>query len=69
MDVSSLTTTGSGGTPDEEAVALGAGLAVDAGVETTQRGCVICFISPSTLTSSLEKKSRKSVGTGSEALS
>ena len=35
MDVSGLTTTSSGGIPDEEAVALGAGLAVDTGVEMT----------------------------------
>ena len=65
VDVSGLTTMGSGGTPDEETVALGAGLAVDTGVGMTQQGCVICCISPNTFTSYLEKESRKSVGTGS----
>ena len=66
--VSGLTNNGSGGTPDEEAVALGVGLAVGAGVGMMQWGCVICCISPNTFTSSLKKESRKPFGTGSVTL-
>ena len=68
VEVSGLTTTGSGGTPEAEAVALGAGLSAGTGVGMMQWGCVICLISPNAFTSSLYKESRKSVGTGSGTL-
>ena len=68
VDVSGLTTTSSGGTPNDEAVALGAGLSAGTGVGTMQQGHVNCLISPNTFASSLKKGSRKSVGTGSETL-
>ena len=57
--VSGFTDTGSWGTPVEETVVLGAGLAAGRGVVVTQCGHVTCCISPSTFTSSLKKESRK----------
>ena len=59
VDVSGLTTTGSGGTPNDEAVALGAGLYAGTGVGTMRRGCINCLISPNTFTSSLKKGKQK----------
>ena len=53
IDVSSLTTTGSGVTPDDEAVVLGAGLSAGPGVGATQWGCAMCLISPNIFASSL----------------
>ena len=60
-----LTNTGSGGAPDEEAVALGAGLVAGRVEVMAWRGHVTCWISPSTLASSLKKESRKPFGIGS----
>ena len=58
VEVSGLTTKGSRGMPDDEAVAvvLGDGLSVGTGVGAMQWGCIICLISPNTFTSSLKKK-------------
>ena len=56
--VSGLTDTGSWGTPVEETVTLGAGLAAGRGVVATRHGRVTCCSSPNTLTSSLKKESR-----------
>ena len=56
VDVSGLTTRGSGVMPDDEAVALGAGLSTGTGVGTMRHGCVNCLISPNIFVSSLKRK-------------
>ena len=60
--VSGLTNTGSGEAPDEETVALGVGLVAGSVEVMAQQGHVTCWMSPSTLASSLKKESRKPFG-------
>ena len=54
--VSGLTIKGSGGTPDDIAMALGAGFSEGTVTRVTLQGHVNSHISPKTFTSSLERK-------------
>ena len=56
VEVSGLTTKGSRGMPDDEAMALGAGFSMGTGAGAISQGHVNSLISPKTFTSSLKKQ-------------